>query len=404
LTDVAAPHESAFDELVSALADSAAFVRSHPFYADDENQASGYAFLVSMLLSRLEERVVFDTDQPYFRILDPRIREGGDNPDQRYLIARLVGGETYRIWGTLGTARRLDVQIYAGDPYIAGSGGRSASFLNFEQIEFADDGSFEIVASPDAPDGNDGPASGNWLENPADATRILVRQIFSDWEHELPGEVHIDRIGREGDLKPPLTAGALAERLEAAAVELRQHVEVWPEMVRNGYLRAPNTLFPPMDPSTLGGVAGRWMSGGSWDLADGEALVVRTWPADGNYQGIQLADVWFSSLEYANRQTSLSADQAHRSADGSYWFVVAGSDPGVANWLDTTGRRRGAILLRYDGTTDPVFDPAKHPTAVKVDLADLDAHLPADMVRISPEQRAEQIAIRRRHVQRRFGN
>ena len=91
-----APHESAFAELVAALTDSAAYVEQHPFYADAENQASGYAFLVSMLLSRLEERVVFDTEQPYFRILDPRIREGGDNPDQRYLIARLVGGEVPR--------------------------------------------------------------------------------------------------------------------------------------------------------------------------------------------------------------------------------------------------------------------------------------------------------------------
>lgn len=397
-----APHESAFAELVAALTDSAAYVEQHPFYADAENQASGYAFLVSMLLSRLEERVVFDTEQPYFRILDPRIREGGDNPDQRYLIARLVGGETYRIWGTLGGARRLDVQIYAGDPYIAGSGGRSASFLNFEQITFGDDGSFEILASPEPP-ASDEPAR-TWLENPADSTRILVRQVFSDWEHELPGEVHIDRAGREGVLKPALTADDLAARLRAAAVDLRQHVEVWPEMVRNGYLQAPNALFPPMDPSTLGGVAGRWMSGGSWDLATDEALVVRTWPASGNYQGIQLADLWFSSLEYANRQTSLSTDQAHPSADGSYWFVIAGRDPGVANWLDTMGRRRGAILLRYDGTTETTFDPAKHPTAVKVDIAELDRHLPGEIMRVTPEERAEQIAIRRRHVQRRFGN
>lgn len=389
--------ESAFDELLGALGASADYVKQHPFYAEPENQAAGYAFLISMLMSRLEERVSFGTDQPYFRVLDHRIREGGDNPDQRYLIARLLGGETYRIWGTLGTARRLDVQIYAGDPYIAGSGGRSASFLNFEQITFGEDGSFEVIASPDQ-------QSGNWLENPSDATRVLVRQIFSDWEHEASGEVHIDRVGHEGTLKPVLTAGDLAARFRAAAVELRQHVEVWPEMVRNGYLLASNAMSPPMDPSTKGGVAGRWMSGGSWHLDEDEALIVRTWPASGNYQGIQLADLWFSSLEYANRQTSLSADQAHLSDDGSYWFVLAARDPGVANWLDTMGRRRGVILLRYDGTTEGTFDPAKNPTAVKVSLAELDAHLPTDIARVTPEQRTQQIAIRRRHVQRRYGN
>ena len=88
--------------------------------------------------------------------------------------------------------RSMRDRMLAGDPYIAGSGGRSASFLNFEQITFGDDGSFEILASPEPP-ASDEPAR-TWLENPADSTRILVRQVFSDWEHELPGEVHIDRL------------------------------------------------------------------------------------------------------------------------------------------------------------------------------------------------------------------
>jgi len=40
----------------------------------------------------------------------------------------------------------------------------------------------------------------------------------------------------------------------------------------------------------------------------------------------------------------------------------------VANWLDTVGRRRGVVMLRYDGTTEGTF------------------------------------AARRKHVQIRFGN
>jgi hypothetical protein len=177
-------------------------------------------------------------------------------------------------------------------------------------------------------------------------------------------------------------------------------------MVRTNYLtdQEPNRLSVPFDPASKGGVSGRWMCHGTWELDDDEALVVRTWPASGNYQGIQLADLWFSSLEYANRQTSLTGDQARLSPDGSYHFVIAARDPAVANWLDTTGRRRGVILLRFDGTTEAVFDPEHYPTATKVSLHELSSQLPAVTAMVSPEQRRAEIATRRRHVQRRFSN
>ena len=65
-----------------------------------------------------------------------RIREAGDNPDQRYWTSRVRGGATYRIWGNVGTARRVDVQIYAGIPAQPG-GGQSAAFLDFESLDLA---------------------------------------------------------------------------------------------------------------------------------------------------------------------------------------------------------------------------------------------------------------------------
>jgi hypothetical protein len=176
-------------------------------------------------------------------------------------------------------------------------------------------------------------------------------------------------------------------------------------LVRLGYIDrlGPNRLSPPFDPGTLGGVPGRWMASGSFDLRPDEALIVTTWPAGGNYQSVQLADLWFSSLEYANRQTSLTADQAHRDDDGAYRFVVSAADPGVPNWLDTMGRRRGAILLRYDGTRCVQFDPREHPTAAVVPVAEIRRHLPATTPTTGPEDRRTALAQRRRHVQRRFG-
>lgn len=392
------PLGAAFEGLIDALRDGAAWVREHPFFEDDENRAGAYMFLVHMLLSGIEEHVVFDPDFPSFRVIDPRTRGGGDNSDQRYLMSRITGGATYRIWGRIGAERRVELQTYAGDPYMAGGGGRSADFLAHEDLRVERDGTFEVIVSPE-------PQPGNWLENPPDGTRILVRQTYGTWADADIGEIHIDRVGAEGDAKPDLTPDDLRARLDGAATYVGTHVEVWPEMVRGLFVdsRPPNQISDPVDPGKFGGVSGRFMAFGLWDLAPDEALVVTTWPASGNYQGIQLTDLWYSSLEYANRQTSLTGDQARLDAAGSYTTVLAAVDPGVANWLDTMGRRRGVIILRYDGTTVPEFDPERRPVARVVKLAEFDAELGPGVARIGPDERRAEIAARRRHVQARFG-
>ncbi len=394
----------AFDRLLDELHAASAWLQQHTFYGDPENRASAYAFLTSMLVTRLEEDVLYDADFPTFRIVDPRIREGGDNPDQRYLITRLNGGQAYRVWGRMRGETRLDFQIYAGDPYVFGSTGRSAAFLPYEELNFAADGSFEVIASPVRL-----PGASNWIENPSDGTRLLVRQVYGDWSgvqsEEQTGEVHIDRLGSEGALKPVLSEPEMVTRLARATANLTTHVRVWPEMLRQFYVEGqdPNHISDPFDPGALGGVSGRHMCHGFWDLQPDEALIVTTWPMDGNYQGIQLTDLWWSSLEYANRQTSLTAQQARAGDGGEFTFVLSGVDPGAANWLDTTGRRRGIVMLRFDGMQAPQFDPARRPSAHVVRLADLPAALPPGTPMVTAAERAEQIALRRRHVQARFG-
>jgi hypothetical protein len=38
-----------------------------------------------------------------------------------------------------------------------------------------------------------------------------------------------------------------------------------------------------------------------------------------------------------------------RRADGTVRLVVAHADPGVANWIETAGHRRGTMCLRFVG-------------------------------------------------------
>jgi hypothetical protein len=390
--------EPAWADLCASLGQAAEYVRSHPYYSDPNNRASGFAMITAVLIKALEMHVIHDRDFPIFHVHDARLLCGADNPDQRYLSCRIRGGQTYRIWGRIHGERRLDTQIYAGPP-TASAPGRSAAFLGFEALHLDDDGSFEIILSPER-------AGLNWVENPLDGTQVLVRQVYSDWADEAPGEVHIDRIGFEGALRPVLTEVSISERFRAAGDQLLQEVEAWATlhqmMIGQPDAETPVNWIPPLvDTFAQGGARGRYMTFTVFELEPDEALLLRTWPTGATYQAVHLRDMWNSSLEYSNRQTSLTTDQAWLHPDGSYWMVVCGRDPGVQNWLDTTGLARGRLACRYDGIGDRPFDPAKTPTVVKVKYDRLREKLPAGTPAFTPAERAAAMAFRRRHLQER---
>ncbi|NDH23030.1 MAG: hypothetical protein EBY49_03550, partial [Actinobacteria bacterium] len=114
-----------------------------------------------------------DADHPFGRVLDDRIRTGGDNPDQRYLFAPIRGGEAYRVWGRKGSAARIELQLYRREPY--GAEDVSVGYLPDEAIAFGDDGAFTVELGPDVT----GPST---LVNPPEATILNIRQIWSVWD------------------------------------------------------------------------------------------------------------------------------------------------------------------------------------------------------------------------------
>jgi hypothetical protein len=363
-------------ELCASLGKAADYVQAHPYYSDPQNRASGFAMITAVLVKALEMQVIHDPDFPIFHVHDSRLLSGADNPDQR----------------------RLDVQVYAGEPSKSAPG-RSAAFLGFEELKLEADGSFEITLSPER-------AGRNWIENPADGAQLLVRQVYSDWAVETPGEVHIDRVGFEGALRPAVSETDLAERFRTAGEKVLQEIEAWSTlhqmMIGQPDVKTPVNRIPPMvDTFAQGGAKGRYMTFTIFELEPDEALIFRMWPTGATYQAVHLRDMWNASLEYSNRQTSLTTDQAYLDPDGSYWMVVGGRDPGVQNWVDTVGLTRGRLACRYDGIGDKPFDPSKTPSVVKVKYDELGARLPASTPRFTETQRQAAIAARRRHLQER---
>ena len=87
---------------------------------------------------------------------------------------------------------------------------------------------------------------------------------------------------------------------------------------------------------------------------------------------------------------------ARTDADGLFRTVISAQDPGVPNWLDTTGLRTGIIQARFEGCDSwPEFK-----TSV-IKVADVRSHVPADTPMITAEQRDASIRVRRKGAQMR---
>jgi hypothetical protein len=153
--------------------------------------------------------------------------------------------------------------------------------------------------------------------------------------------------------------------------------------------------------ATGGGQSTNVYAGGVYELAPDEALVidVRTATAPA-YAGFGLSNLWGESHDYANRISSLNAFQAEADTDGAVRYVVAHHDPGVPNWIDTTGLEQGFMTHRW--TYSKVPDDLPTATVTKVRYDEIGAHLPDGTRTVSAEERREQIRIRQEHVQRRF--
>lgn len=178
---------------------------------------------------------------------------------------------------------------------------------------------------------------------------LLVREVYSDWASERRGTISIRRADRAGCAPTVLDAGTLEKRYRVAGKILLSRLRTFLAFPEWFYLDLPvNTMTGPRP--TPGGLATQYSSVGHYDLADDQAMIVTVRAAGRGtapYQGIQLGSRWYVSLDYINHQTSLTADQARIDPDGLIRFVVSERDPGVTNWLERTGHRRGYLQIRW---------------------------------------------------------
>ncbi len=375
----------AWDHLLEKLKRTGEVLLSDSVPHGQADMASGFRHLLVLLGVGIDELLRRGLDRvPAIKPsgMDAAYKWGMECPDCIYVGSALKGGTTYRLWGKRGSARYVGLQVMGG----------MASTANalIDEFELGPGGEFEIILSAD-------PHEGNWLPLDDSATMLVVRHFFYDWEHEVPVTMSIE---------PQSGPAALEERppAELKATMARQVIALgdFVEENLNFFLgfsnpETPNTFLPPLDGTAMGAAAENRPVIGSWKLEPEEALVIEVTPPDGLYWSYSLGNIWWETIDYGNRQSSLNGYQAAVDDDGKVRVVVAHHDPGVANWLDTAGHSQGPIILRCVRTeTAPV------PTTRVVPFDRLAEELPSGSRRVSPDERAAAIDIRRRAVSRRF--
>jgi hypothetical protein len=449
---------AAWDEMIQALQDARDAIdqpRLMPPPACERNLAEGYRYLMGYVHSAVERAFHSDPVRPQFRnALSVITRSTIDNADAIYFYTAIDGRQSYRVRGVAG-----DTRHWRGEAPIA-VGRKAPHYVIFEttcgelpgdtgslmelrpglktqtgrldssRIAVDDDGAFEILLAPERP----ADYSGNFIstlkiikhKDPADAAEPLLRyanyisgrQLFNDWEHEEAIHFEITQLGAEGSHGMPYGADQAAAQLRLCGDIVRNQMHFWNAFwtilmgtygAREGSI--PGVAFPRNGFNTVnaasgatgGGQSTNLYAGGVFELAPDEALIIenriRRKP---QYVGFQVGNLWGESIEYANQIGSLNGHQMTTDADGVLRIVLAHRDPGVPNWVDTTGHREGFMTPRWTYSETPAPEDWPTITATKVPFDDIRKHLPAETGVVSPEQRREQILVRQRHVQRRY--
>jgi hypothetical protein len=425
-----------------------------PAPAGDRSLAEGYRYLMGFVHNAIERSLFADPDFPFVRNVLHWMNKGTiDNPDATYFAAPIDGRRCYRLRGRAASHAHwrggprapsgalapqyfiveLSHGVLAGDsgslaelrPGVKAQTGR----LDSSALELDEDGRFEILLAPERPPGHDGnfvPTLRRTSRPPPDepggsldryAEWVSGRQLFHDWEREEPIPLTIERMDADGEHPPPASSDRIASELRHLGALARGQMHFWnefntmlletygkrrgegePFMPRNAF-NAPNAASR----ETGGGQSTNLYAGGVFELEPDEALIVECRvPVEPQYSGFGTANLWGESLDFAHHQCSLNGFQTEVDDDGVVRWVIAHRDPGVPNWIDTTGLREGYMSPRWTYSETPPADRWPTIGTKRVAFDEIRSHLPAGTREVSPEERAERIRVRREHVQRRY--
>jgi len=320
---------------------------------------------------------------------------GQPNSDTSYRSIKVAPGGVYRMRGMRGSMGM--VRIAQASPRPAPKGatpdlGGLRTVFDLNTLSLDDQGRYDVVLSALKPQGH----AGDWWQLEPTTNMLLVRMVASDWADERQPTISIERL----DLpvrRPRPSADKLKAQLRAVPAMSRTIAPLLVGRVQRLREKGIVNRLAAADFSNLGGLKQQFYYEGAYDLQADEALIIEAnLPERCGYRSLILTNEIYETTDWYNNQSSLNGAQAKADDDGVLRIVVSEQDPGVPNWLDTSGYPRGVIQGRWtECSSHPV------PKVTKVPVGEVRRMLPESTPVISPEERERLVRERRSAVQQR---
>ena len=306
--------------------------------------AEGHRFLTQMLRSSLELIMEGgDAAYPYLsKSLHETLKLGWDNPDNIHHNAYISEHYDYKLSGVLGDSHYASIAVYGGSYSKNESGRRTVAYIEFSDLDVADDGSFEVILSTEK-------HAGNWICLEEAVTTLMIRETFWDRRVERPGKFQLERLN--SPLRPPLSPEFVSSALKRATRYIRGSNKLFFDFSDDFRTRSTNNfqLSERERMQANQGIPDNVVASAWYKLAADEAAIIDFAEPECPYWMFVLSDYWGCSYDYRYRQIHTNKKQATKRADGSVRLIISPQDPGLAdaNWLDTAGHLEGVMQFRW---------------------------------------------------------
>nr|WP_293056024.1 hypothetical protein [Mycobacterium sp.] len=424
--------QPALDHLLAAMQQAVAYDSALPFAtpAGDATlmttlQDTNYELLMAGLSRATElfdgwffqspEVVAGDAANPrqYFDFFTPDI--------YYYVTAGLAPGATYALTGTVGGG--TEGLSISSEAITANTVHTQSSLQLGDNLVVNPNGTFTVDIGPTEPSGAvnyiddhnataEGDASllirdmlGNWAKGPASLSIHCVAGCPAFFA--IPSTGLLPGTGTPTAAIDSLATGLAGSKIASVDSLLATLFTAFAAFTgpfnqaniatgETAGIELPVNTMSPLAPETGfgAGLESAAVSAGNFDLPAGAALIVKVPDVTSAYSGIELMNVFGAALPYTLAQTTLNNTTAFHDPDGYTYYVVSATNPGVANWLDSSGVTRGEIFARFESIpagTNPTGLPV---TTQVVPVAQVGDYLPADTPTVSPAEYAAEMSQR----------
>lgn len=308
---------------------------------------------------------------------------GVPNHDTVYGFAPLDSGGLYRVSGVKGTETIASLMFRRGGANTGEMHGATLGEIDMTKVNADAQGRFSLLLHNERPAGY----SDEWHAIPRNTTSLVARHVTAEaWQKDGVWALErLDRTPAAAGYSPQETARGTATMISFV---LRQ-TEFLMKIVKGLHDRGAVNEFVPEKWTGAGGIAAQMYYQTLFSIEEDEALILETTlPQSVTYWSAQLVDPLYRGIDFVFRQSALNGKQVHVDADGRIRLVLSLVDPGVQNWLDPAGWRRGGIMWRWMANSHPM------PTTKRVKLAELRRNLPDDTPRMNSAERSASLSAR----------